>query len=434
MKKILPVIVLLSITFIYYGCRKEKLSPPDIFIDLPTANSTFSVVDTIPFRIRVTSEQTILNIHVYISDGDKQVFSDVETFNINRHATTLQNELILNDETLESGTYYFTVKVETEKDTYRQYSKINLAGVPQKMIGVAMALQDKILLTNDSLEVYTTALLGEPILDIKSVASKKSIMALTVNGNLYSYSLVNNSFSLEVSGLNNSINAFDGTMFFRKIPNGYELFFPKATGFGKIRNDIVSYAEEFPSPYQRPQQILYSKGFIYVATKSVVSNERPCLYQYYGASMSYYKTFLLDYNFYPKAIIPISQDEMEVWGNIQNTSVMYKIYTTENTVYQYDVDDDNALKSVWVTNKTSDGFALSVMISKTDGLYEYSTETDNLVYVNGDKPNFGIWDSLNNDIYVADSILYKYSYPAMQLINQTNVNSLIQSMDIIYNK
>ena len=412
-----------------FSCRDNTVKPPELYLDYPQEGSAFNAGDTLVFKVRVVSDdEEIKNLLVYLSDGNEQIFSPVQSYQVNLHATTIVSQLII-PSNLGSGTYFLTFKAETNEDTYKYFFRISIHELPLKTDAFAGAYGNTLYIFNDSLQFSAQMNFADSILDIKPLSGGRAVYVLTAGGFLYKYNYAEDNLLIIDQNLNNSMNDFLGKMFFR-VKNGIpELFYPRATGFVKMVNTTQIQSQEFLSSYQRPIAIYASDNYVYVATRSVVGSQKAMLYMFYNSNLSIYKTFALDYLFVPTSIVPESSDLIRVYGNKADTAMFFDIYTAENTSYQYFLENTGELFFAYTLSADADLIATeNGLLGLTDNGYH---TIDNSIY-----KSFADDSLLSGKYYLVDGSSSVTSFLPKQevVVSQKDVGVQIDKLCLIYNK
>lgn len=405
------------------------VNPPELYLDYPQEGSSFNAGDTIVFKVRVVSnDEEIKNLLVFLSDGNEQIFSPVQSYQVNLHATTILSQLII-PSNLSSGTYFLTFKAETNEDTYKYFFKISINELPLKIDAFAGAYGNNLYIFNDSLQLSAQLDFSDSILDIKPLNGGRAIFVLTAGGYLYKYFYAEDNLYVIDQNLNNSLNDFWAKMFFR-VRNGIpELFYPRATGLVKMVNTTQIRSQDFLSSYQRPMVIYASDNYVYVATRSVVGSQKAMLYMFYNSNLSIYKTFALDYLFVPNSIVQESSYLIRVYGNKADTAMYFDVYTEENTSYQYYLENTGKLFFAYGLSQGKN------LVATANGLLglEY-----NGYYVIENNVYHSIADDslLSGKYYLLDGSSSVTTFLPQQevVVSQKDVGVQIDKLCLIYNK
>jgi hypothetical protein len=252
---------------------------------------------------------------------------------------------------------------------------------------------------------------------------------LTTGAFLYRYSYAEDNLLIVDQNLNNSLNDFEGKMFYRTYNGIPELFYPRATGFIKMVNTTQIQSQELPSLNQRPMVIFADGNYVYVATKSVVGSQKSMFYVYYNSNLTVYKSFELDYSFVPSSIVKRTNDLFRVYGNKADTAMFFDVYVTENTAYQYFLENTGNLYFAYNLTAGRDLLACSIgLLGLTSNGY-YTID-------NGEYFSFVDDSLLQGVFYLTNGTeqINMFSPQQESIVSQKNVGVQIDKLCLIYNK
>jgi len=432
MKKTLLILIAFGIL---YSCtdKKEFIS---IYISKPQTNSDYTIFDTIHYKFTITqSNAEIKEIFVFISDQNQQVTHLEKT-------THYEGAYIINETDLNTGTYYFTVQVNTLKDTYKAFKRINITGYSKQLINIVSFSDNKLTILSNNFNIKAEYELPYEILDIETspcgyyinnnffgtiviLFSDGSIQKFVPNdASDYSLQTIDNNVLLGISDIYN-------VKFYRHEGDyRYSIFAPLKNTFSKISlcSFIAMRSSTLPNNYQIPQTFFQDSNYVYVACKSTNITSNSFFYIYHLSDLSFYKSFPLNSMFQPKNILKANDNNFYLFGNINNECYYYNIYTEENTFYLNNLSSYGNL--YFATTISPDNLNNGILFSTDKGLYVITT--NGISQIHNISPHCYAREEISNDIFLCSGdTIYKFS-PQSYLVEMLTLG--YSKIKLQYNK
>lgn len=124
-----------SLLILIVGCKEEKDTRiPEIYYSSPQFRQEFSVLDTITVEAAITDQKMITSVKVNLTNDQFIPVSEARTFAPNMPSFQLSTKLVIDDENLESGTYYVLIRAENGESFRNKYQEISIRGSEQEFI------------------------------------------------------------------------------------------------------------------------------------------------------------------------------------------------------------------------------------------------------------------------------------------------------------
>lgn len=324
----LIIIILFTI-----GCKKnEDLSPPSIEIISPSPNTSFSVYDSINIHVKVSDNIKLDWVKFDVIDQDNHVIvSQKERSNLS-NSEEINISLSINNIHINSGNYFIRFVASDGSNTKNSFLEIFISEHPRE-------LTNTFLIPNqNSNSIDSLDLNNNPNQFISFTSDIKKIIC-----NSYHHEILvamNNPSQLVLIKENNysepqTINVSNdfNNSFYRSISldeynnKSYISTYEKQVlviGKDGVIQNILS-----TSINHRPFEIQTTDTYLIVEEKSTSSSSN-ILNVYYKNSGEIFKSHFLDYELI--GIEMINQNELILFGNINNDGIIAKYYINENII------------------------------------------------------------------------------------------------------
>ena len=428
MKKVFYLIFIIPLLLV--ACHKDPPdTPPTITVDFPSANATFSVVDTINFKVRITDDENISSLKVSLVDDASTPTGDQQTWPINLRSTTINDNFIINQPSLPSGNYYIEFKATDNRDYTKKFVPVTLNGIPKKLLNTVLFSTNN---QTSTIEIFDTLLQSVNSIVFNSVfqdgtvsSYQQNIFYLSQNGQLSVYDAPTQDYHWSVSGLNSLGHNFLGHL---TVENPYVLV-PYNWCIRSYGIDGTFYRTyTIPAIEQRPVISLVSGNYLFVVTKPY-TNTPSRIYKYYFNTNVLADSYMLDYSFDPATIIQVNDEKIFIFGNIQGETKLYEYYFSDNVVSTVDG---------LPTGTFYDAFKIddqTILVSIDGNIYQLNPLTYSLININPALHGYDIeYNALDHTIWLADgNELFAYTYPQYQQVGHATVTDSITKVKLLFN-
>ncbi len=419
--------ILIFILLFVISCKKTDEIYPVIKITYPTANLSFSTIDTIHIKGKITDNDKIVSYSFSIVGSKMNIVSQTVT-----KSGQDSKSIILNDDFfysniyLPSGQYYLLTSASDGTNKKNSYTKISLQAINTELKSIIVSLDNNGTTDICKLDSGKLKLLfncQENYQDIDVNSDYGQIMILSKNGKLKSYDAYTYNLKWEKTNLNDYYSEY-----FSRIKN-----FDKITyvgyNFGSIKSinkyGTITNTYNLNSNIFLPSDIFKFNNEIcsYFFSKNTQQGEIAYFYET-GGLHNYYSINI------DKLIGIFDYDKSNIFiiGNIGDSAKAYTLNTENNYLYN---------EKKFVSAKIISAF------KNNDNIY-YSTQTDikrynitdNAIYNFIDNINNAklFYDKLNQYIYVSsNNKIFLYNKNG-DLINTYNTNNSVLDIDFLYNK
>jgi len=118
--------ILLVFLILFFGCREEETSIPEILFYSPVHNEEFNESDSIYVHALISDERPIQYIRTNLTDENLISVSPHQTNNPGVYRYELKTYISLSDIDFESGTFYVLIRAENDSEFKNKYQKIFL--------------------------------------------------------------------------------------------------------------------------------------------------------------------------------------------------------------------------------------------------------------------------------------------------------------------
>ncbi len=395
------------------SCRHEKENVV-ISISAPPANSSFDVLDTIPYRFFIsTTNADIRDIFVYLSDHSQQVtpLQRIESY---------EGNYPINSSSLNTGTYYFTVQVNTTNNVYKAFREINVTGITRSLEYILSFSGNTLIFLNENFEEVRTYSLTNEILDIQPVpcgnynAEKTympQIMILFADGTVQILQIdASGNYSLELIDNNvlTGITDVSITKFYQQDINA-PVFLPKNNYFTKYQpcSHIAINSPVLENQYQKPVTFLQDSNYVYVACQSTNTTTGAMFYVYHLSDLSFYKSLSLNPLFQPASLVKTGDNNYWLFGNINGQGCYYDIYALENTFYFHNLSEYGNV--YFATALSYETLTSNILFSTDSGVY--MTTNNGIWQIANVSPQCFAYEKISQAIFMCDTIenkIYRY--------------------------
>ena len=412
------------------GCHKDPPdTPPTVTVDYPSANSTFDVIDTVNFKVRITDDEDILNLKVSLVDDAFTPVGSQQNWTINLRSATINDFFLINQPSLPSGTYYLVFEATDNRDYTKKFVPVTLNGIPKKLTNV-------ILFTTNSqastIEVLDTALqsvnsivFNNQFQDGLASSYQQNIFYLSQNGQLSVLDAATQGYYWSESDLNSLGHDYLGHL---TTANPYVLV-PYNCCIRSYGNDGTFYRTyTIPAIEQRPVVSFVSGNYLFVVTKPY-TNTPSRMYKYYFNTNVLADSYMLDYSFDPTTIVQPNDDKIFIFGNIQGETKLYEYYFADNIVSSV---DGLPAGSFYDAVKIDDQ---RILISINGNIYQINPLTYSMININPALHGYDLnYDFLDNTIWLADgNELFVYTYPLYQQTGHVITTDSIAKIELLFN-
>ena len=417
-------------SILFFGCKKEEVDedPPNIFLEAPFENQTFSSVDTIEVVAVVTDDQNVSSIEVELLTLDNQLITKRQ-FNFSGTEVSFAYSFEIDQPLLASGQYYFALRARDGVNRSSSFRQILINAIPREIEQYIVATTETNsvhLETSNDLQTWINRVSRFMDYNGCDLNYKQNIVGI-VGGDVGDAEFYNTAeFEQLVSYPGFGIPS---------IPFYLGLDYSEISEkFVLLQNDpqarlLDQEAQPLSSTILMPN-FLPSKSFgfddrYFVLEKRITNNERFLnLYSFAGLRLKSFTVLGPVIGIFEKDL-----DEYFVWVDEENRTVLYELNTqTELFAPVYERSDENLLSVVETDN--------SVFIFSTDqGIYRYTYFNGGTNPLNDQfSPNQLVYDDLNGLVYgMNGESLYEFSTTG-QFIRSIEFNRELVFFGIDYNR
>ncbi|MCD6366083.1 MAG: hypothetical protein J7L46_00940 [Bacteroidales bacterium] len=422
--------LILTIPLLLVGCHKDPPdTPPVVTIDFPGANSSFNVIDTVNFKVRITDDEDILNLKVSLVNNAFTPEGNPQSWSINLRSATINDFFLINQPSLPSGNYYLVFEVTDNRDYTKKFVPVTLNGIPKKLMNVilftANSQTSTIEILDTALQSINSIIFNSQFQDGMASSYQQNIFYLSQNGQLSVLDAETQGYYWSESNLNTLSHDYLGHL---TTENPYVLV-PYNYCVRSYGNDGAFYRTyTIPSVEQRPVVSFVSGNYLFVVTKPY-TNTPSRMYKYYFNTNVLADSYMLDYSFDPTTIIQANDDKIFIFGNIQGETKLYEYYFADNIVSTV---DGLPAGSFYDAVKIDDQRTL---ISIDGNIYQLNPLTYSMININPALHGYNLdYNFLDNTIWLANgNELFVYTYPLYQQVGHIVTTDSIAKTGLLFN-
>ena len=129
------LLIFTTFLILLVGCKKEKDTHiPVITYYSPQHNQAFNVLDTVLVEALITDQKMITSVKVNLTNEEFITVSEARSFSPNTNSYELKTKLAIDDEALESGTYYVLIRADNGDNFKNKYQQILIQGTEQEFV------------------------------------------------------------------------------------------------------------------------------------------------------------------------------------------------------------------------------------------------------------------------------------------------------------
>jgi|GEM_PF-5050735 len=428
MRKIFYLIFIIPLFLV--ACHKDPPdTPPAVTVDFPSANATFSVVDTINFKVRITDDENISSLKVSLVDDAFTPTGDQQIWPVNLRSTTINDNFIINQPSLPSGNYYIVFKATDNRNYTKKFLPVTLNGIPKKLLNTVLFSSNNQTSTIDILDTLlqsVNSIVFNSVFQDGTVSSyQQNIFYMSQNGQLSVYYAPTQDYYWSVTDLNSLGHNFLGHL---TIENPYVLV-PYNCCIRSYGSDGTFYRTyTIPAIEQRPVISLVSGNYLFVVTKPY-TNTHSRIYKYYFNTNVLADSYMLDYSFDPATIIQVNDEKIFIFGNILGETKLYEYYFSDNIVSTVDGLPAGTFYDALRID------VQRILVSIDGNIYQLNPLTYSMISINPALHGYDIeYNDLNHTIWLADgNELFGYTYPQYQQVGHTILTDSITKVKLLFN-
>lgn len=422
--------LILIVSFFLVACHKDPPdTPPTVTIDYPSANSLFDVIDTIPFKVRITDDENILSLKVSLVDDVFTPTGEQQSWSINLRSATINDFFLINQSSLPTGDYFLVFEAIDARDNTKKFVPVTLTGIPKKLENTILFTTNGQTSTIDILDTglqSTNTIVFSSLFQDGMVSSyQQNIFYLGQNGQLSVYDAATQSYYWSESNLNSLSHDFLGHL---TIENPYMLV-PYNCCIRSYGNDGTFYRTyTIPAIEQRPVVSFVSGNYLFVITKPY-TNTPSRMYKYYFNTNVLADYYMLDYSFDPQVIVQADDDKIFIFGNIQGETKLYEYYISDNIVSSVDgLPTGTFYDAVRIDDQ-------KILASIDGNIYQLNSLTYSMININPMLHGYDLnFNFLNNTICLANGHeLFVYTYPQYQQVGHVVTTDSIAKVGLLFN-
>ncbi len=423
-------LLILTISLLLVACHKDPPdTPPSVTVDFPVANSTFDVIDTVSFKVRITDDENILYLKVSLVDEAFTPTGNQQSWSINLRSTTINDYFLINQPSLPSGNYYIVFEAVDNRDYTKKFLPVTLNGIPKKLDNTILFTTNgqtsTIEILDTGFQSVNTIVFNSLFQDGMVSSYQQNIFYLSQNGQLSVYDAPAQNYHWSVSNLNSLSHDYLGHL---AVENPYVLV-PYNYCIRSYGNDGTFYRTyTIPSVEQRPVISFVSGNYLFVITKPY-TNIPSRVYKYYFNTNVLADNYMLDYSFDPKTIVQPDDDKIFIFGNIQGETKLYEYYFSDNLVSSVDgLPTGTFYDAVKVDDQR-------ILISIDGNIYQLNPQTYSMISINPVLHGYDLdYNFLDNTIWLANNNeLFVYTYPEYQEVGYATTTDSIAKIGLLFN-
>ena len=412
------------------GCHKDPPdTPPVVTVDFPAPNSSFDVIDTVNFKVRITDDENIISLKVSLVDDAFTPVENSQSWSINLRAATINDIFLINQPSLPSGNYYLVFKATDNRDYTKKFVPVTLNGIPKKLTNVILfttnSQSSTIDILDSTFQSVNSIIFNNQFQDGIASSYQQNIFYLNKNGQLSVFDASTQDYYWSESNLNTLSHDYLGHL---ASENPYVLV-PYSCCVRSYGNDGTFYRTyTIPAIEQRPVVSFVSGNYLFVVTKPY-TNTPSRMYKYYFNTNVLADSYMLDYFFDPTSIVQPNDDKIFIFGNIQGETKLYEYYFADNIVSTVDgLPTGSFYDAVKIDDQR-------ILISIDGNIYQLNPLTYSMIDINPALHGYDLdYDFLDNTIWLANgNELFVYTYPQYQQVGYATTTDSIAKIGLLFN-
>lgn len=422
--------LILVIPLLLSGCHKDPHdTPPVITVDFPEPNASFDVIDTINFKVRITDDENIISLKVFLVDDAFTPIGNSQSRSVHLRATTINDIFLINQPSLPSGNYYLVFKATDNRNYTKKFVPITLNGIPKKLTNIILFTTNNQTSTINILDTMfqpvNAIVSNSQFQDGMANSYQQNIFYLSKNGQLSVFDASTQDYYWSESDLNALSHDYLGHL---ASKNPYELvpYSYCIRSYGSNGTFYRSYI--IPEVKQRPVISFVSGNYLFVVTKPY-TNTHSWMYKYYFNTNVLADSYMLDYSFDPVTIIQPNDDKIFIFGNIQGETKLYEYYFADNIVSAVDgLPTDSFCDAVKIDDQR-------ILISVNGNIYQLNPLTYSMISANPALHGYDLdYNFVDNTIWIANgNELFIYTYPQYQQVGHAVTTDSIAKIGLLFN-
>lgn len=422
-------IIFLSVTLIFFSCRKEKNADVEIVITSPAANTSFYQGDTIHVEADISDDDDLNSVTIKLLDQHYNIADHQLSLPINASSYHLSADFVIEDLYISTGNYFLTLTVNGAGLTSSAEKTIFIHGIPKDV-------KDVYILTRPDTNHVSV---------IKLDSLNQMIHRFDVAGDYTGSALNARSGQLNIVGKTyGGFNQFDlstGTADFSEP--AYNVSMPSFLGMS-FSNGLafVSYYDGRINAFDQAGHLQFnSEQPVYYQPGSLSINEKYVFVEAYYPGPDEYRLVMLNYpSGIPYLEYNLRADVVSMSSDVNDNAFIFANKNGDGKIYRFHrignyADDLSTLFGNHIYSAATidvDYFALATQ----EGLYIYSIGMNSLTPFDTGDPVYSVeYDDVHGLLYANCGRKIKtYQYPNYQVVNTIQSGDSVLDVRILYNK
>lgn len=417
------------ITASLFSCTKDSNeSNPVLEIVSPVAGTIYTAGDTIRVSIHLPEQQQLDNLEINLTDSNNQPVLASSTVDDPNSNSDVQIDYILDDLSLEGGSYYLKVKAIRGNSYTNAFVSLQIIATEREfkyplLIGKAGSNQYRALSYKGNwTEVYSRQ--GDYSGSAINSAKQLLYMAGASEAGIASYNLANGKTEWTIPPkLIPEGRWFEGVYFFdRQLHACYYEGYIKA--FDNLGQTEYTTALSFPDS---PIYCCRFGNYLAVALHDF-RTETNSLALYFIPGGTLYR--LYSPVIATSAMVEYDNRHLLIFGNIDGQAAIQLLDQNLGTVSYLKKLDSDSICKVSIMDQNN------MIISGRQNIYWYRYNLNSMSVFAENIPNARIaCETIGQVVYAtSDSKMYRFSYPLGSLIDEVSVPDPVVDLHLVYNK
>ena len=410
----------------FFSCNEaEDKTPPLVLISSPTEGSSFQQMDEILIRAQISDNEQIVSVlsNILYSDGETVAINGPVIFPTSPNVN-FKESILVEDSLLPTGNYFVRIEANDGTNTIAAFRSIQITGIPKRKLSLMLVTdagsssqlwEDK----NDFLFQQTINLGNRHHQSIFQARNQELWSAVQDGNELSVHNLIsklrsfNQSFTQNFSAPYESLQA-----------NGANVYYAS-------KEELVAYTlnqairfSVFPAANRKFGKMQVGERYLLLEESDLVNTnlQLKILFNDNGAQF---------------AAVYLNDPLVNGFFRGLSQAVLFQNKNGQGLIQELSVESSSISTILNLTDSIHEITQIDAnryLLSTNTGLYEFSYLNRSLtlrINIVGAKMAF---DDLNQEVYVGQgNNVWRYSYPAFQLLQSGNSNQAIQQLMVRYN-
>lgn len=423
--KFLTIVSLLIILHLY-ACQKKDDISPHINISEPTTGH-FSVLDTLQVKAKISDNEVLKSVHIYIIDSKNQKVSPNLNFELNQASYQLNQKYIIDNLYLKSGTYHLVVEASDGINISKSYVSIQIGALARQLEDILIVEQ-----TLQSTEIYSiysekTLLKSFPFLyqDFAYNAFAQQYLFLSTEGDLIAYDKNELNKVWEENDFKSPSHRYFGSLFYKDNL----IYVSHYLGGIKAYNEKGKVSKQANTIDIKGQISAFVFGYEKImATKTPYVNGQDRIEELNEATGASVYTYTIQFT--PEKLLFVDPDLCVIFGNQYDKAKACSLSTLYHVVHEFGDFSDRKINDAYQYNPNF--YLLSIDHSIVE--YNLSNGNERLIDETTSGIKFFHEDLYDNLYYVDQKKIKRSNFPGTGHQVYYQNDKTILDIIFIYNK